>query len=228
MAKYKCNVSVAAVYAQASYQSEMITQLLYGENFEILEHEGDFYHIKSDFDGVEGFVSVLHAGQSEEVNNSILKNPYFWYHDAKGDFLLSGGSEGNFDSQSQNLNIIEVAEKFLNVPFLQGGRSFFGLDASALTQLVYKICGYKLPRFSAEQAGEGRVLDFIEEAQPGDLAFFENEEGEIVHVGILLSPAQIIHVYGKVRVDALDYSGIYNTDLNRHTHKLRFAKTFFN
>ena len=108
-----------------------------------------------------------------------------------------------------------------------GGRSFFGIDCSGFTQLVYKVHGISLPRDAYQQAKEGRVLDFVEESKPGDLAFFENEEGRIHHVGILLNPNEIIHASGKVRIDALDYSGIFNQEMNKHTHKLRFVKSYF-
>ena len=70
----------------------------------------------------------------------------------------------------------------------------------------------------------GEVLDFVEESQPGDLAFFENQEGKISHVGIMLEDQKIIHAYGKVRIDQLDSAGIYNANLKKHTHKLRFLK----
>ena len=90
--------------------------------------------------------------------------------------------------------------------------------------MVYKLCGYKLLRDAKQQATQGEVLSFIEESEPGDLAFFDNDEGEIVHVGIILNDYHIIHAYGKVRIDTLDHSGIFNADIQKHTHKLRVIK----
>ena len=90
--------------------------------------------------------------------------------------------------------------------------------------MVYKLCGYKLLRDANQQATQGEVLSFIEESEPGDLAFFDNDEGEITHVGIILNNYQIIHAHGKVRIDTLDHSGIYNAELQKHTHKLRIIK----
>ena len=104
------------------------------------------------------------------------------------------------------------------------GRSFFGIDCSGFTQLVFKVHGIKLPRDAYQQAEVGNVLDFVEESEPGDLAFFENEVGKISHVGIMLEDQKIIHAYGKVRIDLLDSTGIFNKDLGKHTHKLRFVK----
>jgi len=90
--------------------------------------------------------------------------------------------------------------------------------------MVYKLNGYHLLRNAAMQSGQGEALSFIEESEPGDLAFFDNSEGEIIHVGIILKDHYIIHAHGKVRIDRLDHSGIYNAEKNRHTHKLRVIK----
>jgi cell wall-associated NlpC family hydrolase len=90
--------------------------------------------------------------------------------------------------------------------------------------MVYKLCGYKLLRAAGQQATEGEALSFIEESEPGDLAFFDNEDGVIVHVGIIMKDNYIIHANGKIRIDRIDHSGIFNVDSQRHTHKLRVIK----
>ena len=113
---------------------------------------------------------------------------------------------------------------FLNAPFLWGGKTPFGIDCSGFTQMVYKLCGYTFYETRKNKQLQGEVLSFIEESEPGDLAFFDNEEGDIIHVGIILKDYNIIHAHGKVRIDTLDHSGIYNADLQKHTHKLRVIK----
>jgi len=113
---------------------------------------------------------------------------------------------------------------FLNAPYLWGGKTPFGIDCSGFTQMVYKLCGYKLLRDAGQQATQGEALSFIEESEPGDLAFFDNEEGVIVHVGIIMNDNYIIHAHGKIRIDRIDHSGIFNVDTQRHTHKLRVIK----
>ena len=120
--------------------------------------------------------------------------------------------------------ILHKAFLFLNTPFLWGGKTPFGMDCSGFTQMVYKLCGYHLLRDAKQQATQGEFLSFIEESEPGDLAFFDDEDGIINHVGIILNDYNIIHVHGKVRIDILDHSGIYNVDSQKHTHKLRVIK----
>ena len=126
--------------------------------------------------------------------------------------------------QKPKSDLIKTALMYLNAPYLWGGKTPFGIDCSGFTQMVYKLNGYKLLRDASQQAIQGDALSFIEESEPGDLAFFDNEEGNIIHVGIMMENNYIIHASGKVRIDRLDHLGIYNADLNRHTHKLRVIK----
>ena len=232
MEKYYCSVSVSPMRAEVSEKSEMTSQILYGETCEIIETEGLYSKIKMDFDGYEGWVnsSVLKKENSEISKNLVTQN-YGVFDLPEGRNLLSLGSEVAFETENfvNNNNIREslvgFAKKFINVPYLWGGRSYFGIDCSALVQLVYKIHGIALPRDADKQAELGEARDFVEESEPGDLAFFEDETGFISHVGLVLSPFELIHASGKVRIDSLDFSGIYNAEKNKHTHKLRMVKT---
>lgn len=234
--KYICSVSIAPIRAENSHQSEMTSQLLYGESCEILEIDGSFSKIRIDFDGYEGWIDSKQIAKISEDDfadrkTETLKKTFETFELKEGKTLLSIGSEinaeiGTFENPNPG-NIAETAKKFLNVPYLWSGRSFFGIDCSGFTQLVYKVHGKVLPRDAYQQAELGQVLDFIEEAEPGDLAFFENQDGVISHVGIMLDDQKIIHAYGKVRIDSLDSAGIYNADLKKHTHKLRFLKRIF-
>jgi cell wall-associated NlpC family hydrolase len=121
--------------------------------------------------------------------------------------------------------LIETALMYLNAPYLWGGKTPFGIDCSGFTQMVYRLNGFKLMRDASEQAKQGDALSFIEESTPGDLAFFDNKEGAITHVGIIMENNHIIHAHGKVRIDRLDQTGIYNADLRTYSHKLRVIKS---
>jgi cell wall-associated NlpC family hydrolase len=128
------------------------------------------------------------------------------------------------EGQHPKTQLLNTAFLFLNTPYLWGGKTPFGIDCSGFTQMVYKLNGYALLRDASQQATQGETLSFIEESEPGDLAFFDNQEGVITHVGIIMKDNYIIHAHGKVRIDRLDHSGIYNVDSKRHTHKLRVIK----
>ncbi|MEI6899969.1 MAG: C40 family peptidase [Bacteroidota bacterium] len=126
--------------------------------------------------------------------------------------------------QSARQKLVADAKLFLYSPYLWGGRTPFGIDCSGFVQMVYKLQNLKLLRDATQQATQGEALNFLEESQPGDLVFFDNEEGQIIHVGILINTSTIIHSSGKVRIDAIDHQGIYNAEEQRYTHTLRVIK----
>mgnify|MGYP000175539868 CR=1 FL=1 len=231
MEKYYCSILVSPLRAENSEKSEMISQLLYGETCEILESEDNFSKIKMDFDGSEGWInSSILKKQNPEISKNLVTQTFGVYDLPEGKSLLSIGSEVDFlvenfiNKENIRESISETAKNFLNVPFLWGGRSFFGVDSAGFVQLLYKVHGILLPRTPEKQAEIGEVLDFLGESEAGDLAFFEDETGNISHVGMMLNNYEVIHANGKVRIDSLDSSGIYNSETKKHTHKLRFVK----
>lgn len=232
------NVSVVPVRAENSDKSEITTQLLFGESVDILEQKENWAKVKIHYDGYEGWVDVKQISSISDEDfakrdTELIMSPVLFYNKNDKKMLLSIGSEIERENLNDNEDfdvrnrIQKTALSFLEVPYLWGGRSFFGIDCSGFTQIVYKANGIKIPRDAYQQAEEGRVLDFVEEAEKGDLAFFENDEGKITHTGIMLDNQKIIHAHGKVRIDELDSIGIFNKDQNKHTHKLRFIKSFF-
>ena len=225
----------APVREVAEEQAEMVTQILYGESMDVLESGKYWSKIKMHFDGYEGWVDSRQIRPVSEQDlatrkvSTITEN-FQTVIMKQGRTLLSMGSEVEFPTvvsrRSHDLreSIVLTAQELLNIPYLWGGRSFFGVDCSGFVHLVYKINGIKMPRDSYQQAEIGTPLTFVEESQPGDLAFFENKDGRIIHVGIMMENQKIIHASGKVRIDTLDSQGIFNKELNEHSHKLRFVR----
>lgn len=238
MNKGICNVSIAPLRADCSDKSEIVTQLLYGESADIINVSNNWTRIRTHYDNYEAWMDTKQITPvSDEYlasrKTNLIKEAFQSTMTESGKVLLSMGSEVTFETSSPTRghdlseSIVNCAKEFLNVPYLWGGKSFFGIDCSGFTQIIYKIHGIKIPRDTYQQAEHGEVLTFIEEAKPGDLAFFENSEGRIIHVGFILADQKIIHAHGKVRIDSLDSSGIFNKDQNKHTHKLRFIRSYF-
>lgn len=235
MNKGICIVTVAPVRAENSDKAEIVTEILFGESADILEVIKNWTKIKMHYDGYEGWMDTkqLKPVSDEFLANrkvTIVTEDFSSVMTIDGKTLLSMGSEVEYPAvasrRSHDLreSIALAAKEFLNVPYLWGGKSFFAVDCSGFTQLIYKIHDIKIPRDTYQQAEEGEALSFVEESRPGDLAFFENSEGKIIHVGIMLDNQKIIHASGKVRIDTLDSTGIFNKELNKHTHKLRVIK----
>ncbi|MEN8789579.1 MAG: NlpC/P60 family protein [Flavobacteriaceae bacterium] len=242
-----CHLSVIPVRAQPDNSSEMLTQLLYGEHFKIIEQRKNWAQIRGVDDGMEGWVAKqqflpidkLQFKTIEENKKPQYASDLVGFSMAEDEALipvLLGSSVSNAAFLSHSFegaclngigaksNIVPTAMYYLNAPFLRGGKTPFGVDDAGLSQMVYKINGYRLPRLASEQAMVGESLSFIEESEPGDLAFFDDKEGNIDHVGIIMKDNFIIHSHGKVRIDRLDHSGIFNTTERLYSHSLRVIK----
>jgi hypothetical protein len=248
-----CNLAIVPMRFEPSDRSEIVSQVLFGEHFEVLEQKAPWSRIKLQYDGYEGWIDTkqfqpISATEYAQLSADpiVLNGDLIEYVTASNDFLLPiplGSSlsflnhidinKQNFDFEGLKTNgvkpksnIINTAFLYMNAPYLWGGKTPFGVDCSGFTQMAYKLNGYVLLRDASQQATQGEALSFIEESEPGDLAFFDNEEGRITHVGIIMENNYIIHASGKVRIDRLDHLGIYNAETNRHTHKLRVIKKY--
>lgn len=248
-----CDLSIVPLRLEPSDASEMISQVLFGDHFKVLEHRKKWSKIRLAFDNYEGWIdnkqfhlvsedtylaicddSTHLSGEVIDFVTDLNHNfytipigcslPFYENRNLKvgeKSYVYEGSI---FKGKLQKNELIDIACKFLNAPYLWGGKTPFGIDCSGFTQMVYKIGGHQLLRDASQQATQGEVLSFIEESEPGDLAFFDNQDGSIVHVGIIMKDNYIIHAHGKVRIDRIDHSGIFNIDTKRHTHKLRVIK----
>lgn len=239
-----CPLSMVPVYKSAEDTSGWITQLLYGEVFKIPETRKSWSRIRTSADQCEGWVQNTQIAQLESTKYAALKAPDgiriasdLISHITTEEGLLmpipAGSSvhaatalshihEGSvFPTESGKHSLIDSALLYLNSPQVKGGRSPFGIDADGLSQMVYRTRGVMLKRSAVQQASQGSPLSFIEESEPGDLAFFDGPDGVINHVGLIMGNNYIIHTHGKVRIDRLDHTGIFNTELRQYTHPLR-------
>ena len=232
--------------AEPKDTSELVSQVIYGESFKIIEQRASWSLIKLSFDNYKGWIDNKQlVGISKAVYDSTISEANIYSSDLiefiqiKNKELLTipFGSTLNsiklfdhsFDGNTTitiqpKENLIKTSLLFINSPYLWGGRTPFGIDCSGFTQIIYKINGYKIDRDAKDQVNIGLSLSFIEESEPGDLAFFDNKDGDIVHVGIIMKDNYIIHAHGQVRIDRLDQTGIYNVDTKKHSHKLRVIK----
>ncbi len=242
-----CNHSIVGLRREPSDRSELTSQLLYGELFKVLEHRKKWSKIRLSFDKYEGWIDNKQFQWIEKSDYSRLSSQDEIFCADLVNLITDANKKlqpivlGSILNATATLNhhfdgerligkknkeqLIETALMYLNAPYLWGGKTPFGIDCSGFSQMVYRLNGLKLMRDASEQSKQGDALSFIEESSPGDLAFFDNKEGAIIHVGIIMENNHIIHAHGKVRIDLLDHTGIYNVDHRIHSHNLRVIKS---
>jgi gamma-D-glutamyl-L-lysine dipeptidyl-peptidase len=244
-----CRLSIVPVRAEGNHRAEMVTQLLFGDHYSVLEvsADKDWLHIEVYFDGYQGWIDAKqHQQISEEYFEQINHSDYKINLDITSGILFKKfplqimlGSilpiatnelfkmeeQLAFNGDSKSLGqkrdfefLKSIAMKFLNAPYLWGGKTPFGVDCSGFTQQVFKIAGYKLLRDASQQARQGTEVAGLDQVKPGDLAFFTNHKGKVSHVGIMLEGKHIIHASGSVRVDLLDEQGIRQSATGIYSH----------
>ena len=242
-----CHLSIVPMRANPEDTSELVSQLLYGEIFKIIDQRKKWVKIRCSADDYSGWIDRKQYKpiSTEQYNKALGRTPAYsgdlvdYASTANGMLkpIVVGSSVHNCDvlgdvferqkhlhSEGDAELVIEQDLLYLGTPYLWGGKTPFGIDCSGLTQMVYRLSGTSIPRDAKDQALLGETLSFIEESTPGDLAFFDNAEGKITHVGLIMQDNYILHAHGEVRIDRLDQTGIFNTDQNTHTHKLRVIK----
>ncbi|MGD0583365.1 MAG: C40 family peptidase [Bacteroidales bacterium] len=233
-----------------SHKAEMLSQIIFGEKYNVTGEAGKWIKVETLFDKYCGWIDLDHLQHCEDNSNSrsfTINKPLPCFKKDKSRLVLEPGSEiYNPDFKSKiftagenifktvaefnnsyiaaNESITDTAMHFINAPYIWGGRIPSGIDCSGLTQLVYKIHGTPIPRDARQQSEIGETINFLHEARPGDLVFFDNEMGVITHVGMLFSEGLVIHASGRVRIDTIDHHGIFKPETGKYSHHLRLIK----
>ena len=255
------NLSVIPMRAEPSERAEMVSQLLFGDAYSVVDENDNWLKISTCDCKYEGWINrknhnPLHEKDVEDYLNapkyvvrdyllfirtfeSNIAFPIFIgssFPYPKDGILILGSSifimelpkEEEFKPvagySEKQVRLMQFAARYLQSPYLWGGRTPAGIDCSGFTQIVYKSIGITLPRDASQQVLCGTTVDFVQEARTGDLAFFQNEAGYIVHVGLVCDHGRILHSSGRVRIDTLDDTGIYSAEYKKYTHNLRIIK----
>ncbi len=243
-----CMVPVAPVRSEPDHYYEMTNQILFGEQLLILEETKEgWVKGQNQFDGYIGWVRVNQFLRMEEALPACSEYTADWVNEFYvGEQLLRipfatnlallkleniqqrfnyEGKIWEASKQKVNLETINhLASYCMNTGYLWGGRSVYGIDCSGFVQTVFKMMNISLLRDAKDQATQGVEIPFLQAIATGDVAFFDDVEGKITHVGILLDQHTIVHASGNVRIDKIDTAGIIHSETGLRTHQLRIIK----
>lgn len=243
-----CSVSIAPVRLEGKDQSEIVTQLLFGELVIVHEINIPWAKISTCADNYSGFVDHKHIVEltNDEANIHIASSSFLsqrekeistddgvqrvcrgaFYPIHEKEFRIGPVTYSQNSEEDNIFSILKLTKDYLNTPYLWGGKSPFGIDCSGLTQVIFSLNKIQLPRDASQQAKLGEEINFTQ-VKVGDLAFFENKKGQITHVGILDGRGFIYHASGWVRKDPFTQDGIIHSETNKLTHVLFCIKRVY-
>jgi hypothetical protein len=227
----QCLLSFIPMRAEASDRSEQVSQLIFGETYEVLEENEKWYFIETSFDKYRGWIDKKQfSPQVFEVDtNRVYAYPSALQKFENKQILMPLGAFVPLEFPYQILSVneaITLFKAYVGVPYVWGGKTNFGYDCSGFTQSFFKTLGYSVKRDAYQQASEGIDVMLLSEAKTGDLAFFDNAEGRITHVGMIMETNgsfEILHASGELRIDILDHQGI-NKKSEGYSHNLRLIR----
>jgi len=235
-----CKVALSPMRSDKKDSAEMVNQLVFGEAIEIIDKDANWIFIKSSYDGYEGWVDekqINYLSQKDHSNwienssflfsnHQQISTPYGKQTLYSGAFVGKTTTAFSIGSQLYRLTkknqpkpFIAFAKQFLNTSYLWGGKSSVGIDCSGFTQLVFRSRKIFIPRDASQQIQLGGEVPFKEKKE-GDLAFFTNPSGKVIHVGLILNNSRIIHASGRVKIDKIDATGILNLETGTYSHRL--------
>lgn len=207
-------MSVIPMRATLEDDSLLVSELLFGEHYTVLDEKNDKIQIELYLDGSTGWIrNDQHTPISEEYFQQVNLSDYKVCIDLSGTIffqkkhvhILFGSilpittnelfkleEQVAFTGESKSLSqkrefeyMRELMKKYLHAPYLPGGKTPFGVDAGGFIQQIFKVCGYRLPRTINDQRGSGHEIQNIDEIRPGDLVFSKsNDELGFIFLGV--------------------------------------------
>ncbi len=247
-----CFLSLISVKEDPFDQSEQITQLLYGEEVEIIKEKQNWFYIRTVLGKTEGWILKNQVRISNKHSNHTDK-PKIWLYsmdfislvsldenNIEKKMILLGSILNNctvlketyqgknklWNSSFNKQKIESYSNKYLGVPYLYGGQSIFGIDSLGLCQMIYRFLGIDLPRHWQGQKDAGEQVD-ISDIEIGDLVFFKSSDSygrETLHSGMVYNAQYmaVIHSYGQVRLDSLSSEGLFDIDTKQKLFDLDY------
>ena len=210
------NQAVINVYNKKNKNSQLVTQLLYGESFKIIKKNNRWIKIKNDLDGYKGFIEKKNFSNKQKNTHKVYKLSATLYSKpgTKIKKKLSFGSRILVKERKKNFykfdnlwikkkdlkevsyktkDIFKNIKKFSNIKYKWGGKHYTGIDCSGLVQLFFNFNNKFCPRDTKDQIKYFKKKIKLKNIKKNDLIFWKG------HVAVALSKSKLIHAYGPLK-----------------------------
>ncbi len=229
------------IHKKPSKFSEVTSQILYGEKFKILSKNKNWIKIKTLFDNYIGYIKNVQYVEKFKPNYkvSILKAKIFKKPNSSSKSWLPLGSKLSVIDENKNYikidknkwikktdvkkinhkekDFIKTFKKFLNVKYVWGGKTYKGIDCSALLQIFFNYNNLFYPRDTKDQINYSKGSSIKRKFKKGDIIFWKG------HVAMCLNSKKLIHAYGPEK-KVLIMPIIKTINRIRETAKLKVKK----
>ena len=239
MTKLYSTSIIRNIYKKPSKKSEVTSQIIYGEKVRILEIKKKWLRIKTLSDNYSGFIKneKLQKGLKIIFKTNKLKTRIF-SQNKKKNFLTFNSrlpiitekkkfiefEKGKWVKRNdikpinhKDRNFVKILKSFINCKYTWGGKSYKGIDCSALIQLYYLYNNKFFPRDTKDQIyfkrGKKKIIKFSK----GDIIYWRG------HVAVCLNRSKLIHAYGP-RKKVLTMNTKKTIELIKETAKLEIKK----
>jgi len=209
-----CKKPFINLYGRPSFNSEIASQIIYGEKFKVLSKNKKWMKIKNLFDNYVGYIKNENFKKNHKPTHKIcnLKANIFKKPNTRTKNFLPFGSKILIICQNKKFvefeknkwikktdikkinhkekNFIKIFKKFLQVKYVWGGKSYKGIDCSALLQIFFYYNNLFYPRDTKDQIKYSRGKLKKRTFKKGDIIFWKG------HVAICLNSKKLIHAYG--------------------------------
>ncbi len=203
-----CSYPYINIFENPSNNSKISSQILYGEKFKVLGKVKNFLKIRTSYDRYHGFIKkkkfekkIKATHKVKVLKTKILKSNNFLPFSSEIEILKKKKNYVMFKKNKwikakdinpinhKNKNILKILKLFLHCKYKWGGKTFDGIDCSALIQLFYKFNNKFFPRDTVDQVKFKKGIN-VKKFKLGDIIYWKG------HVAICINSKKLIHAYG--------------------------------
>ncbi len=203
-----CNYPYINIFENPSSNSKISSQIIYGEKFKVLKKVKNFLKIKTSYDKYNGYIKnkkfekkIKTTHKVKVLKTKILNSNKFLPFSSEIKILKKKKNYVMFEKnkwikakdinpiKQKNKNILKILNLFLNCKYKWGGKTYDGIDCSALIQLLYKFNNKFFPRDTIDQVKLKKGIN-IKKFKLGDIIYWKG------HVAICINSKKLIHAYG--------------------------------